>query len=63
LRALLFVISLVLIEVVRAWTIAITLEKAKEIASALSESHPKSPMALIFHAVEALRVGDSSQAS
>ncbi|KAI9995683.1 hypothetical protein PInf_012751 [Phytophthora infestans] len=40
----------------------IGLEKAKKIAVRLSASHPKSPMALVFRAIECLHVGDNSQA-
>lgn len=43
--------------------IAITLDKATEIAKGLSATHSKSPMALVYQALECLRSGDSNQAS
>ncbi|KAK1948382.1 Tetratricopeptide repeat protein 37 [Phytophthora citrophthora] len=36
-------------------------EKASEIGAWLSDRHPKSPMALVFQAIESLRAGDSIQ--
>ncbi|ETK80329.1 hypothetical protein F441_14216 [Phytophthora nicotianae CJ01A1] len=40
----------------------IELGKAKEIAARLSASHPKSPMALVFQAIECLHAGENAQA-
>ncbi|KAE9030778.1 hypothetical protein PF011_g450 [Phytophthora fragariae] len=40
----------------------IDLDKATEIAMGLSATHPKSPMALVYQALECLRLGDSNQA-
>ncbi|KAG7384250.1 Tetratricopeptide repeat protein 37 [Phytophthora pseudosyringae] len=41
----------------------IELEKANEIATRMSASHPKSSMALVFKAIECLRMGDNNQAT
>ncbi|KAL4096133.1 hypothetical protein PRIC1_009497 [Phytophthora ramorum] len=40
----------------------ITLDKAREVAAGLFASHSRSPMALVFQAVEYLRLGKSNQA-